>query len=98
MTEQSEIMWEIETDEDGYRFEKYYCTKDRQVLWIRYLHNDVEVIVNDCEHYYWEPVGSGCYPDPLDEEICAGIDETVRQSIKKVYDGSTIYFLIPRQS
>jgi len=91
------IDWE-DIYEEEYKVREYYCTIDKKVLWKRYLHNDEEIVTGDCEHYQWEPVGSGCYPDPLDEQICAGVDETVQKSIKKIYDGTTIYFLIPRES
>ncbi|ALG97129.1 hypothetical protein AVT98_gp37 [Sulfolobales virus YNP1] len=92
------INWEIEKDEEGYRLKKYYCTIDGKTLWIRYLHNDVEVVIGDCDHFHWESVGNGCYPFPIDEEICAGVEDIVKESIKKIEDGTTIYFLIQTQS
>ncbi len=89
------IDWEY-TYEDELKVREYYCTKDRKVLWKKYMNNDVEVVMGSCEHFEWEPVGSGCYPDPMDEEICAGIKDLTRKAIKKIDDGTTTYFLIAR--
>ncbi len=89
------IDWEIEVDEEGFRFRKYYCTVDKKVLWIRYLHNDAEIVTSECKHFKWIEVGNGCYPSPLDEEICDGIKDLIKESLKKIDEGTTIYFLIP---
>jgi hypothetical protein len=94
----AEIDWEIEKDEEGYRIRKYFCTVDKKTLWIMYLHNDQEIIVGECEHYYWENIGNGCYPDEMDPYICKGTEETVKKAIKKIKESTSTYFLIPRQS
>jgi hypothetical protein len=98
MTEaRASIDWEYEYEEE-FRIRKYYCTVDKNVLWKKYMHNDEEVIIGNCQHFEWESIGNGCYPDPIDEQICSGVEETVEKSIKKIYDGTTIYFLIPKDS
>jgi len=91
-----EIKMEIEEEEDGTKVEVYKCGIDGEVLWRRYPHNYVEVIGNSCEHFRWEMVGNGCYPFPLDEEICRGTDELVEKSIKKIDEGTSIWFLVPQ--
>ena len=91
------IDWEY-TYEDEYKVREYYCTKDKKVLWKMYMHNNVEIVTGSCEHFEWEPVGSGCYPDPMDEEICAGIEDLIKESLKKIDDGTTIYFLVPKST
>jgi len=97
MTE-PEIDWEYDYDEEGYRFRRYYCTIDKKTLWIQYMHNDQEVIIGECEHYYWENIGNGCYPDEIDPQICEGTRETVEKSVKKIEESSSTYFLIPKDS
>ena len=92
------IDWQYDYDEEGYRVRKYYCAADGKILWIKYMHNDQEVIVDECEHFRWEPVGNGCYPDKLDEELCAGVDDLVRESLKKIEESTSTYFLIPKYS
>jgi hypothetical protein len=92
------VVGEIVEEEEGIRVMEYKCEIDGEVLWRKYLHNDVEVVGNSCEHYSWEVVGNGCYPFPLDEEICRGTEEIVNNSIKKIEEGTSIWFLVPRQS
>ena len=74
----------------------YKCEKDGEVLWIRY-ENDVEIVGNSCQHYEWTPVGNGCYPFPMDKEICEGTEEIAKRRVKKIDQGATIWFLTPRQ-
>ena len=89
------IDWQYDWDEEGYRFRKYYCTEDGKVLWVQYMHNDVEIVTGECKHFKWISVGNGCYPDPIDEQICAGIDDLVKESLKRIEESTTTYFLVP---
>ncbi len=89
---------EIVKDEEGYRVMEYRCEYCGTLLWRRYLHNDQEVIVGDCRHYTWEIVGNGCYPHEIDPQICEGINEIVKKSIKKIEESTSTYFLIPKDS
>ena len=59
------------------------------------MNNDIEIVVGECRHFRWESVGNGCYPDPVDMEICAGVDELIEQSWKRIEESTTTYFLVP---
>jgi len=74
----------------------YRCRKDGVVLWEE-LNNGLLIRGTDCSHYRWEPVGNGCYPFPMDKEICEGVEEISKKRIKKISSGTTIWFLIPNQ-
>ncbi len=76
---------------------QYKCKMDGTILW-RKFDNGVEVKACSCDHYEWIPVGNGCYPLPLDEEICRGIEEIAKSSIKKIEEGTSIWFLVPMRS
>jgi len=91
------IVKEVE-DEEGVKVRQYKCEIDGKTLWRRYVHNNVEVLANDCDHYEWEAIGNGCYPIETDSEICRGTKETVKESVKKIDEGTTIWFLVPRRS
>ncbi len=40
----------------------------------------------------------GLYPlEPSDEEICKGVEEITEKRIKKIDQGTTIWFLVPNQ-
>jgi hypothetical protein len=88
-----EIKKEINKDEDEIVFR---CPKDKTVLWREYIHNGAEVRGDSCKHFIWEPVGNFCYENP-DEYACTGTYEIVRNSVKKIIDGTTIWFLVPVQ-
>jgi hypothetical protein len=91
----AQILKEIDKKEGQIIFK---CSQDGEVLWREYLQNNIEVRGNNCSHFEWIPVGNGCYPDPMDEEICRGTEEIVNNSIKKIEEGTSIWFLVPRQS
>jgi hypothetical protein len=74
----------------------YRCEEDGVVLWEE-LNNGVLIRGTDCPHYSWEPVGNGCYPFPMDEEVCKGTEKVVEKRIKKIDEGTTIWFLISTQ-
>jgi len=82
-------------DEEGW-VTYYKCAGDGKILWEEY-DNGVQIHGNDCGHFYWEPVGNGCYPDKLDEEICEGTDEIVEKRVKKIDEGTTIWFLLEKK-
>jgi len=84
-----------EKDEDG-MLVKYICEHDGTVLAIEY-ENGAQMRGDSCPHFVWEPTGNGCYPVPQSEEICQGTDEIVKNSVLKVDQGTTIWFLVPRQ-
>ena len=85
------------TYEDGMRVTEYKCKQDQHIL-LKEYENGAQVILSDCQHYIWESVGNGCYPFPMDPEICQGVDEIAQKSIKKVFEGLTVWFLVPSQS
>ena len=93
----AEITREIAYEEE-FRVIEYKCSICNITLWKRYVHNDIEVVVGDCDHFKWESVGNGCYPVEIDKDICEGTRELAKQRIKKIEDGTTIYFLIPTHS
>ncbi len=74
----------------------YRCSVDHTVL-MREYENGAQVRGDSCPHFTWEPVGSGCYPDPQDLEICKGVSEIAQAAVLKVDQGSTIWFLVPGQ-
>jgi len=73
----------------------YKCSKDSTILWEE-LDNGFCFKGSDCKHFEWTPVGNGCYPDQLDPVICEGTEEIVGQRIKKIDEGTTVWFLIPK--
>jgi len=89
------IIKEKVTDEEATQV-IYKCEEDGEVLWEE-LQSGVIIRGRDCEHYRWEPVGNGCYPFPMDKEICKGTEEVVEKRVKKIDEGTTIWFLIPTQ-
>jgi len=89
------IIWEV-VKEEGKIITQYRCRKDGTILWEE-LDNGFSIKGADCPHYTWEPVGNGCYPDVLDEEICKGVEEITEKRIKKIDQGTTIWFLVPNQ-
>jgi len=80
-------------DEEGTHV-LYRCEHDGTVLMREYSNG--AIVGNSCSHYHWEMVGNGCYPIKLNKEICAGVEEIVRESIKKIDEGLTIWFLVPK--
>jgi len=74
----------------------YKCEEDGEVLWEE-LQSGVTIRGRDCEHYRWEPVGNGCYPQPLDKEVCEGVEDVKEKAVKKIDQGLTIWFLVPNQ-
>jgi len=74
----------------------YRCRKDGTILWEE-LDNSIAIKGAECSHYEWTPVGNGCYPFPMDKEICEGTEEIAKRRVKKIDQGATIWFLIPRQ-
>ncbi len=74
----------------------YRCSKDGVVL-CEELDSGFLVRGAECSHFRWEPVGNGCYPFPMDEEICKGVEEITEKRIKKIDQGTTIWFLVPNQ-
>jgi len=72
----------------------YKCSVDETPLLAEYNSGE-EVILNECPHFKWERVGNGCYPDPIDSSVCEGVSEIVKNSIIRVKDGTTFYFLLP---
>jgi len=89
------IIWEV-VKEEGKIITQYRCRKDGTILWEE-LQNGESIKGTNCKHYHWEPVGNGCYPDVLDEEICKGVEEITEKRIKKIDQGTTIWFLVPNQ-
>jgi len=89
------IIWEV-VKEEGKIITQYRCRKDGTILWEE-LQNGESIKGTNCKHYRWEPVGNGCYPDVLDEEICKGVEEITEKRIKKIDQGTTIWFLVPNQ-
>ncbi len=89
----SRIIQEI-INQDGVK-KQYRCAVDLSILW-QELDNGVYLRGDDCEHFYWEPVGNGCYPFQLDSQICNGIDDILRRYVKKIWSGTSIWFLLPR--
>ena len=83
-------------DEEGTQLYMYRCKEDGEILWTRY-ENDVEIVGSSCKHYEWKPVGNGCYPFPMDKEICEGVEKIAKKRVKKISSGTTIWFLIPNQ-
>jgi len=83
-------------DEEGTQLYIYRCKEDGEVLWEE-LQSGMAIRGRDCEHYRWEPVGNGCYPDELDPQICEGVKKIAKQKIKKVDEGTTIWFLVPNR-
>ena len=73
---------------------EYRCDIDGKVLWYEYP-NGVEKVGEGCTHLKWIAVGNGCYPEPLDQEICKGVDILRKYNVKIIQDGTTYYFLIP---
>jgi len=82
-------------DEEGW-VTYYKCAGDGEILWEEY-DNGVQIHGNNCEHFEWEWAGNGCYPDQLDPVICSGIEDIVNESIKKIWEGTTIWFLVPKK-
>ncbi len=82
---------EVRTEEGT----EFRCDIDGKVLWVKYK-NGVEEVVGSCPHFFWKSIGNGCYPFKLDKDACAGIDWIPRNSIKRIQDGETYYFLLPR--
>jgi hypothetical protein len=91
------IIEEKVINEEGRQITYYKCKEDNEVLWFRY-DNGTEGLGGSCSHYEWEMIGNGCYPQQLDEEICKGTENIVRESIKKIDEGLTIWFLVPTHS
>ena len=89
------IIWEV-VKEEGKIITQYRCRKDGTILWEE-LQNGESIKGTNCKHYHWEPVGNGCYPFPLDEEICEGTEEIVEKRVKKIDQGTTIWFLVPNR-
>jgi len=75
---------------------QYKCSEDGTVIWVEY-DNGVQIHGSDCKHFKWEWAGNGCYPDQLDPEICSGIEDIVNESIKKIWEGTTVWFLVPKK-
>jgi hypothetical protein len=73
----------------------YKCEEDSEVLWEE-LQSGVVIRGRDCGHYEWTPVGNGCYPQSFDKEICEGVKDIKEKAIKKIDEGLTIWFLVPR--
>ena len=91
------IIWEVVKEKEGGKIiTKYRCRKDGTILWEE-LSDGTPIRGTDCTHYEWTPVGNGCYPDELDPEICEGVKEIAEKRIKKISNGTTIWFLIPRK-
>jgi len=89
------IIWEV-VKEEGKIITQYRCRKDGTILWEE-LQNGESIKGTNCKHYRWEPVGNGCYPDQIDPQICEGTEEIVEKRVKKIDQGTTIWFLIPTQ-
>lgn len=87
-----EIVKEIHKEEGEIQ---YKCKMDDTILW-REFDNGVEVKACSCDHYEWISVGNGCYPIELDENICAGVQEIRQKAVKKIDEGTTIWFLLPK--
>ncbi len=66
------IIWEV-VKEEGKIITQYRCRKDGTILWEE-LSDGTSIKGTDCSHYEWTPVGNGCYPFPMDEEICKGTE------------------------
>ena len=81
------------TDEGTYL---YRCEEDGTILWEE-LSDGTSIKGTDCSHYRWEPVGNGCYPFPMDKEICKGTEEVVEKRVKKIDEGTMYWFLVPTQ-
>jgi len=74
----------------------YKCPSDGTILWKEF--DDGHCIRgNDCKHFYWEGVGNGCYPVELDPEICRGTDQIAKKRIKKIEEGTTVWFLLEKK-
>ena len=86
------IIKEKVTGEEGTQV-IYKCEEDGEVLWEEL--DGIAIKGTDCPHYTWEPVGNGCYPFPMDKEICKGVEEITEKRIKKIDQGTTIWFLVP---
>ena len=82
-------------DEEGTQLYIYRCKEDGVLLWEE-LNNGILIRGTDCPHYEWTPVGNGCYPQSLDEEICEGVNDIKEKAVKKKDEGLTIWFLVPR--
>jgi len=89
----SRIVWEV-INENGVE-KQFKCSVDGTVLWEE-LDNGFSIKGTDCEHFYWDWAGNGCYPDQLDPEICYGIEDIVKKAVKKIWSGTTIWFLLPK--
>ena len=50
--------------------------------------------ISDCEHYRWVPVGNACLNHP-DDPVCEGVEWLLNVAIDRVYDGATVWLLIP---
>ena len=53
--------------------------------------------INDCPHYHWVPIGNACYENPEISDICEGVEQLIANSIDEVYDGTTVWLLVPTQ-
>ena len=74
----------------------YRCRKDGTILWEE-LDNGIAIKGAECSHYEWISVGNGCYPDELDPQICEGTEEIAKKRVKKIDQGTTIWFLVPNR-
>ena len=73
---------------------EFRCDIDGRVLWFRYPNGEEEPRCS-CTHFYWTILGNGCYPIPQNSELCGDVDLIVRNSVKKIQNGTSYYFLLP---
>ena len=93
-----EILTKSGTEHSAPRYE-LHCPYCNAVLAVIYRSSTAYQFFrgDDCEHFYWIPVGNLCWENPDISDVCRGIREIKKRAVKHYYDGTTVWILVPNE-
>ena len=78
------------------QYREYYCSKCGELL-AEVHESGSGVAYTPCQHFTREIISIDCYYKEFEECNPEEIDELRENAILKVFNGSTVYLLIPKQ-